>query len=113
MGGLDERLAVPHMVGVTVGEQDGAQGQVIGPQEGHGAPHGAGSGVDDEGGLARACGQDIAVGGEHGCDGALQDHAPSLLGSPGSSVNSVKALPRSTGPGWLTEGEAAAPTSAQ
>ena len=87
MGGLDERLAVPHVVGVTVGEQDGAQGEPMGAKQGQRAAGGTGSGVDDEGGFARACGQDVAVGGEHGCDGALQDHAPTLLGPSGISVD--------------------------
>ena len=87
VGGLDERLAVPHVVGVTVGEQDGAQGEPMGAKQSQRAAGGTGSGVDDEGGLARACGQDVAVGGEHGCDGALQDHAPTLLGPSGISVD--------------------------
>ena len=110
---LDEGLGVPYMVGVSVGEQDGAQGEPMGAKQGQGAAGGAGSGVDDEGGLTRACGQDIAVGCEHGCDGALQDHAshPNLDHLvPG--VNTFPSAAQVHRPGWL-EGEAASPTSAQ
>ena len=115
VGCLDERLAVPHVVGVTVGEQDRSQGEAVGSKEGQGAAGGTGPRVNDEGGLARAGGQDVAVGCEHGCDGALQDHAPSLLRSPGTRVNTLHNDERCTSSEDsqpLSAGGAAAPTSA-
>jgi len=58
VGGLDECLTIPHVVGVTVGEQDGAQGEPMGAKQSQRAAGGTSSGVDDEGGPARARGPD-------------------------------------------------------
>ena len=44
VGGLDEGLGIPHVVGMTVGEQDRSQGEAVGSKKGQGTASRPGTG---------------------------------------------------------------------